>query len=579
MQLVCNGVNLDLKRGAALSFKKSNILFAFDKAECERSVSFDLPATPTNEKVLQLAKLPAYSGSGMRRRFTAQLQDGLVTKNGYLHVDSYSGGNYKAVFVTGELIGLQALKEAGSVAEIVDNVGGVRSYTYTGVSYTPTQAKASAYESISYKREQGMVIPSIRYTSILSSVLTALGVRHSLPFDDYIRIIPKEFKPLQERLTTITRTAVGQEEAGDNYPLVNTIAQSTSILSPYLGTGTEEVLPLCVYDDVDYSGTISQLTALQDLLFTFPDDTPSGWHIYSFETGSFTAGRFLDGATVTQFVDGISGAELAGRSIEIPRGTGFCFVHSDEYLDHLDAGGYRRTNGFALRGDISIPCYISAATDAVVNGDIVLVQDNLPDVDTIELLKGYAAMRGRVLNYTDADGLTLDDLDVQSWSVLDVSDKLVTMDSVERTFSDYGQRNVVEFDSGERVLSVERIRRFYTIDNENIEPEVVLQNIPFSEGGRNGVYLYVRGEGGADNIVADAGTTLDDMVRVSLPAVDGLQMLCTRSTSVQVSLRLSLMEWERLTPKTVVQINGMRYVWTSGTWKSGKVSLILNAIP
>ena len=109
---------MDLPADLSLTLKRTNMLFAFDKIECERSASFNIPATPNNDAIFQLSKMPQAYGSGMRVRYSAQMQASGVTKNGYLYVDSYAG-TYKAIFVTGELLGLKAIKDAGKIGEII----------------------------------------------------------------------------------------------------------------------------------------------------------------------------------------------------------------------------------------------------------------------------------------------------------------------------------------------------------------------------------------------------------------------------------------------------------------------------
>ena len=118
MQLLCNGVLLDLYDNAGLQFTHSNPLFAFDDLKCERTTNFKLPATPTNDRVFSLAKIPAYSGEGMRRKFTCKLQAGAVVRDGYLYVANFDGKDYNAVFVTGELVGLQRIKDLGKLSEL-----------------------------------------------------------------------------------------------------------------------------------------------------------------------------------------------------------------------------------------------------------------------------------------------------------------------------------------------------------------------------------------------------------------------------------------------------------------------------
>ena len=58
MQLVCNGSRLDLYENTDLQFMEENPLFAFDNIKCERTTSFKLPATPTNDRVFSLARIP-----------------------------------------------------------------------------------------------------------------------------------------------------------------------------------------------------------------------------------------------------------------------------------------------------------------------------------------------------------------------------------------------------------------------------------------------------------------------------------------------------------------------------------------
>lgn len=101
MQLVCNGITLDLYEGTGLQLKKTNPAFAFDAMSAERTTNFKLPATPTNDRVFECAKLPAYEGAGMRKKFDATLIDGLVVMNGFLYVASFDGKDYNAIFVGG----------------------------------------------------------------------------------------------------------------------------------------------------------------------------------------------------------------------------------------------------------------------------------------------------------------------------------------------------------------------------------------------------------------------------------------------------------------------------------------------
>ena len=84
MQLFCNNVRLDLYEDADIQLKKTNPAYAFGELSSERSTQFKLPATPTNDRVLALARIPAYTGNAMRVKLPARLVCGLVVREGFL---------------------------------------------------------------------------------------------------------------------------------------------------------------------------------------------------------------------------------------------------------------------------------------------------------------------------------------------------------------------------------------------------------------------------------------------------------------------------------------------------------------
>ena len=119
IQLICNGVEVDVPRGTSIAWKNTNILFAFDKAQCERSLTFTLPSTATNDTVFELCRLPQYVGQGFRRLYDAEYRDGLLVKRGYAYVTQAQKGGYSVTLVVGELTALKRLKDAGKVGEVL----------------------------------------------------------------------------------------------------------------------------------------------------------------------------------------------------------------------------------------------------------------------------------------------------------------------------------------------------------------------------------------------------------------------------------------------------------------------------
>lgn len=590
MRLVCNGFELELKDGASLSFKKSNVLFAFDKAECERSVSFDLPSTPNNERVLQFAKLPAYSGVGMRRRFTAQLQDGIVTKNGYLYVDSYNGTSYKAIFVTGELVGLQAIREAGKVSELIES----SLVTLWDASWVVSAAAGNTqtWRCIDYRTQSGAPHPSMRLQDILSAAFAAVGsTMPTIPASAAeLRVVPADVQPMQEQQATITRTVTGAYvESSDpsdyNVVCAHSLTGGKAYLSQMLGTDTEDWLAWERYVnhmyDSTFGGKVTQYVARQAMEIVFPADWAADAYMVKADGGGVTFygdRSFTFDQDTEQFVR--SGEPLAGRSVELSAGDKFMFVdEGDYYFFKTDFGGTLTVNvGWYIQGGRTWD--VGFVGKDVSEGMYVALQDNLPEVTLVDLLRIVAAVSGKVLYYDGA--VSFDDLDVSTWAVMELSERLVGLSDVQRKFADYAQRNVVAFDSDETLLLSEHIVSDYAIDNDNLDTEKELQAIPFSEGKRYGYFggrevLYLVNDNETDTL-SDAGTTGRYMVRCRLLKNAGLRGLCTKATQVKVTLLLTLAEWERLTAKTLLQINGLRYVWTEGQWKDGKATLTLNAI-
>lgn len=78
-------------------------------------------------------------------------------------------------------------------------------------------------------------------------------------------------------------------------------------------------------------------------------------------------------------------------------------------------------------------------------GEFVRMHDNLPDMKFVELLKTIASVSGKVLNYTDDDGVTFDELHFSTWSrkILDAS--LVKISDQRQVFGDYARRNVITY--------------------------------------------------------------------------------------------------------------------------------------
>lgn len=561
------GEYLELPADFNVQFSQSNVLFMFDKIECERSVSFDIPATPQNDRIFTLARWTQSAGTGMRRRYAAQMQGSMVTKDGYLYVSDYSKGKYKAIFVTGQLLGLQAIKNAGKIADFMTFDETVRVTNSVGQMVSPSAAASQIWANVNYRK--GATIPcytpSISLDLLYSRILAQLGVTGAaLPTGATgVRILPPKNNGVN-KVMTFAQRITDANQPDPNFP--TDPFNSAEVDDRYFDT-----------EDADYAVQrigqtqwyiMRQFKAKTALKLTFPDDWDANFYLVDFTTTDSTGTlTFLGDRYFTNAINQspiAHGDPLAGRTIDIPEGTTFLICSSDEY-EYVGGSGIPVTHGFNFgiddKFELDFDITVKSADDDVQHGGIVALQDNLPDVTFTDLLKTIAALSGKSLYYDDVNGITYDDLDFATWDVLEINDRVIDANNVSRKFSDYAQRNVINFESDDAVPSAERLVRTYTIDNDNLSEQKELQKVPFSEAQDLDGALYIQKE--PEQFTVGIGyATGAYLQRVSLPLNAGIKTLCDESTSKTVQVRMTLFEYERITPKTLIYFDGVLYVWT-----------------
>lgn len=573
MQLLCNGVFLDMPDSVSLAFKRTNVLFAFDKIACERTLSFDIPATPKNEQVFGLAKLPENGGNGMRVKFPCQLQAGPVTLDGVLHVESYSG-TYKGVFVTGDLVGLQVIRDAGKIADLL--AGNTLTTIWSALPGTPAQGKNSDWSQIDYKTQAAAAFPSVRLSTIITQALQSIGKTWTCPAGfEYVRFIPAELSGIKSTGIVFAATARPMSESA---PYVTAYTMDAGALAYMFGADSALVSrTVGIPATTILHGYVSQMEAKQPVQISFPEDWDDNMFVgYFVNGGSNSVAEFsFYGERAFDENGNVTGESLRGRTIDVPRGGKLAVIDKAFYLNRSTSGGQEVGLGFDPLSE----------QDATIEGgemdlgSLVRMIDNLPDATIVGLLKVAAALTGKVLNYTEAGGIAFDDLQAGTWNVTNMQDKLIAIDEVKRTFGDYARRNLVQYDSAENVPDVERIVSEYVINNDNLAAVQDLQIVPFSEGTSAGAYgdetMLAANE--ADTL-GDADTAAAKMIRTHLPLNAGLQTLCTKSTTIVARFRLSFLEYNQITSHTLLQVGGVRYVWTDAQWQKDVAKFTLSAV-
>lgn len=588
MQLLCNGVVLDLYDGTSLQFTHKNPLFAFDKLECERTTQFKLPSTPTNDRVLELARIPAYKGTGMRQRFSAELQAGTVVKSGYLYVSEYDGTDYAAMFVTGELVGLQAIRNAGEVRDVLQYD---QKILWNDSAVVAADGGTIANIAlVDYEKKTAHVNPSISLRWLIEEMAAAIGVQVNFTNTD---------------AATRVRLFESTEDYGLDGVKVHlrndpTASQDPVNISPFLGLVQYVAVAAAQWSatsyaesggsewDLDGATLISQdqfdqISLPYDCVLEFPENTPQNLCIVSgnifcrytggqlrctdqitfFGTRQFYG--FLDTSGTVQYM----GDPLAGQSVRIPANTPFMLTDGAGLVYPVpESVGQTGTIGFYAS---QVPAYDVLITISIDHkweyGEYIPYNALLPSMTLVDLLKMYAYMTGTVLYY---DGTVKFDLLNLAAFAQKQADALTKRGQVKRTFADYAQRSLVQYDSAEYLLQGERIITAYTIDNENLEEEKELATLKVSEGRRrlNGTNerVYIPDYDGGFT-AANASTADAKMLRVPLPKNTNLQALCTASTQFVVEARMTMMEYNAITAKTLLLIDGTKYTWTERSWQ------------
>lgn len=586
MQLLCNGVYLDLAENTKLQFKETNPLFAFDNMACERTTEFHLPHTPQNDRVFSLARIPATDGVGMRQRYAAQLQASGVTKDGYLYISNDSGKEYTAIFVTGELLGLKAIRDLGNMNEC----GVFDSYTDTVVALqngstgaggdSATTAKDTLWANVYYMRD-GNLHPSIQITKLLQAmgVTDSSGILDSL----YLRWIPKDPKPVQDEylLYDVSLKNVSGAYVPDGAGYANNVAYFS--LESVGGQG--------YFDDAFFSyprvliGYTSGSTGYKGYLREYRTKYETTLNFSASVTSEYFIGYFDEQTPLTQkyvslsdfhFLGGysfdvngnVSGTPLGGRYVIIPANTLFVLIKKSWYS----------TSGWNVSGsDFELHYNAVAFTQFRSNPPAIWrLKDNLPNCTAIDFLKAAAAMTGSVLRYTDAQGVFFDS-DILNGDVIDISDKVLSAGAVARKFSDYEQHNIVQFAEDASLYNDEIVKVDYTINNANLKERKTLLTLPASNGGLVGANrVMVRGEEmSADTFARYNSNESVYLARATLSKNSGIQALCDASTSYVITARMSLVEFFSVKEKTQLVVNGNLYMWTERTWQDDVVQLTL----
>ena len=664
IQLICNGVEVDVPRGTSIAWKNTNILFAFDKASCERSLTFTLPRTATNDTVFELCRLPQYVGQGFRRLYDAEYRDGLLVKRGYAYVTQSQKSGYNVTLVVGELTALKRLKDAGKVGEILPD-GAITVPKAEIDAREPEYNGLKVLKTVHTDLTQN-IMPSWCFRPLLVDVLNELQVPFALPsVAEDLRIMIKGLNGAKTsvKFKNVRHSEVTGPTAGllaiDSY---NTLSVSDdtwieayeelihtqsftgylddSYTSPNFDNETNfdkmrkyNTAPDGVWKNWSYlSGAYR---TKYDCKITFPSDFPDDVFIkplvlddnnelwtYDYnsvmEYGTPDMRRqaplsFPDGSNYTPY-SGIStrvfdpatgiaettwddatdspNTSLAGLTLAMTAETYFilcrredfaCAVGGSEYIYDLQPRFNDYEFEIEIEGDI-----VDTPTDWTFSK-----RQNSPDMTAVDMLKTLANVSGKVLYYTDANGISFEDLLLTDFTPLDLTSKLIAIKSLKPRFADYDKTNIVKYKDDDMTTQQDMISIDYESDAAMLQGEKTLQTLPFScvsnsrvfVGSETGEYFDRARivDGNNKKPSADVLLTINanDTYTQRVPLIKNptIQQLCKEPLTIEATLHMSNYEYSQIQPFSLIHLNGVDYVWTESSWQKNTATLTLSKLP
>lgn len=615
VDIYINGDRLETERDLSLTFTKSNSLYDFDNVSTERSSSFSVPHTVTNARLLSFSDNVRMNGDAMRSRSRVTMLVNGVPSDGYLYVTSYTDSAYKCVVVCGENLSFLRLKEAGTIADLISGETDYVATYKAGAAYDQNNDTEVLIGNYNYKRsESGVVIPALNLWRLQEAALKKVSWVAVEALPDTItakipRYLPKELHdPQGELAVTLTTTKQIYEDSTTEITYVN--QGTTTTVSGWLASVNVRMYrwDFRAYADADGNMQwywyrvnpnapttyIGGWQAVSDLYLTFPDtDAMSSVYIvgegvwaYNAETKINKGFAYLDD----------DATPVRGRTVSLPKGTKFVLINGEDYFE-VSASKYAAGAVLAdsnwqmgvnkLRADSDLnKSYLlvgqPSAAYGLAYGDATkqYAQTYIGDMDVTlyDLTKILAAVGGYSL-YVNNDG-KICYFDFRTWGgEIDLSGKITKWQEVARKFKDYKQHNLLQFTESEYVTAGMRNVVDYTVANDYLDEEQALLECPYSEGGRYDAagQLFVKTEEGKTDkeimfLYADSTQTL---TQGAFAKNSGLASIVSRSTYVKAQALMTYWQYTRISPTTLLTIDGVKFTWTNIQWQSGVATMEL----
>ena len=551
---------LDIPEKVKLSLKKRNHALPLGSMAMDRTSTFNLPATPNNNRLLNLASSLLVDASSKVATYTsvpAMLVGSGVTWKGELYVDKVAGGEYSVVFTFGDLVPLRSFlsanaRETNTISEVrrqwysVNTTAGMQNTTQWGAKAIPegTTPVGSTENDMQvllygYTNFSGVLgnyhYPSTNLKYLLERGASLFGISRSGTIPELIASSPKF--PLIDAVAKFWQVRSTNSTTGNKEIRTNIHVED------YVAYNDRRAITAYWYDSIaDYQdgnehiATIYGQYSSKKTTLKMPKNFPSdlfivsvGWSSRPEPNTPQSAIKFYGGYSFRYDESAspiIEGSPLAGKDIDLPAINDYWYSEDDTnkqhpnqniilfvratdyiYLWQETASAWQEL-GLSPSPNISIS---NAYTIGWSQGELEFsesinnmynvyyrLSDLLPDATYFQIMCAMAIAKGKCLDFRKVGATSrFGFVSFDSAShVVDLTDKLISVDEVSTGGLDLPEKVEFGYDYNDRVP--DDAKSNWVINTLNIDKSVKKINVPFSTA--------VNDEDNADvqDIVADS---------------------------------------------------------------------------
>lgn len=604
-----------------LSFEKVNQFYLFSEIEYGRSVSFQVPRTTHNEKMLNSTGSVYAYGNLMRRELPCRVQYGAIEKTAKITIDSATPTSYSCTMYTDlspllDWVSDKKLKDFGLDYSLVWNYANAVAANDPGLT--------------------GKVIAVVPYMSEVPEPNIQKDEWCWFPSINISRIIGNAFQRAQSitgdydtRLYDLF-DEIPSDEKNKNWLILNTNNRTGLNECRFRMQNNQPITPVGAFGNVEFStyhtprdlpnGQLDSWKCDTDIHISIPQNFPSGIILAKqvpidmswldqfdawFEGEPTMIYRNLKSGSIISRVGPGAQTLEPGDIVKIPANTNFWFylasdiTWSSTYRSYIFSSNPNSGN-FDYTVEISNvdeeELWPSQSSSMVKYHFL----ENAPDMSLMDLCKLYAAMTNSVLTFEDHELRFLKDAGYHDVEIKDC----ISFSEVERTVGDWSVKENYLFDSDDYVT--QPVTMSYEIPNEAIEQSTEDHKLKCSEGFfrsdpsyfGDGIFIPTQKR----LAVHDCDVEMDSHQNVTKispkmkkPVIAQLQTgnvrtlrkvtqlpqnpyykeLCDRSTKVKAKWVMPIEDFAKMDHTYRFSFRGRHYTWLDAKWNNGIVECTL----